>query len=76
MSQLRLGFFVFKTLPAVVDFVLQIQEIVVILGYKKIILGDNTMTKEIWRDIDGYEGRYQAQLVALHCVYHRQFFVN
>ena len=36
------------------------QEIVVILGYKKIIIGDNNMTKEIWRDIDGYEGRYQV----------------
>ena len=36
------------------------QEIVVILGYKKIIIGDNDMTKEIWRDIEGYEGYYQV----------------
>ena len=36
------------------------QEIVVILGYKKIIIGDNDMTKEIWRDIEGYEGLYQV----------------
>ena len=38
----------------------KMQEIVVILGYKKIILGDNTMTKEVWRDIEGYEGLYQV----------------
>ena len=36
------------------------QEIVVILGYKKIIIGDNDMTKEIWRDVKGYEGSYQV----------------
>ena len=36
------------------------QEIAVILGYKKIIIGDNDMTKEIWRDIEGYEGQYQV----------------
>ena len=36
------------------------QEIVVILGYKKIIIGDNNMTKEVWRDVNGYEGLYQV----------------
>ena len=36
------------------------QEIVVILGYKKIIIGDNNMTKEVWRDVKGYEGLYQV----------------
>ena len=36
------------------------QEIVVILGYKKIIIGDNNMTKEVWRDIEGYERLYQV----------------
>ena len=55
-----LGFFVFKNLPAVGIFVCQMQEIVVILGYKKIIIGDNNMTKEVWRDIEGYEGLYQV----------------
>ena len=38
----------------------KMQEIVVILGYKKIIIGDNNMTKEIWLDIEGYEGLYQV----------------
>ena len=55
-----LGFFVFKKLPAGGIFVCQMQEIVVILGYKKIIIGDNDMTKDIWRDVEGYEGLYQV----------------
>lgn len=35
------------------------QEIVVILGYKKIIIGGNNMAEE-WKDIEGYEGLYQV----------------
>ena len=50
----------FKNLPRGGILFDKMQEIVVILGYKKIIIGDNTMTKEIWRDIDGYEGLYEV----------------